>query len=371
MPKIFTDLEYALCIYLTGNLVDPDEGHWTNDSQPHAYLTCGNGSPTFVFWKILLSLLPYYLRLMQSARIYRDTAKTKHIFNGLKYLLQLSVGILATVKQRYVMDAFILTAWFYVSIVATLYSLYWDVIMDWGLGHLRAEHPFLRSSDTLYFPPYVYYVAIVLDAFFRLGWAIYISPGNMVLQQHFILLLGCVELVRRFLWSIFRVEWEYVCLLSEEAVQQRRAKRLNALLDHSQQQSRGHISQSVDSFFIRHDSDPEMGTEDSGAEDMSNSQLPSQESGLGNYNEEMVYMELSAADVADDDELDGDVFAAPEEGARHKTAAAPYQASALETIRSSHVHDMDHVDLEDTSSRTVSKLTNTPVVLKPNLKKNT
>jgi hypothetical protein len=44
----------------------------------------------------------------------------------------------------------------------------------------------------------------------RLGWAIYISPAQAYVQQHIILLLGCVELLRRAMWAILRVEWEWI-----------------------------------------------------------------------------------------------------------------------------------------------------------------
>ncbi len=44
----------------------------------------------------------------------------------------------------------------------------------------------------------------------RLGWAILISPEQTYVQQHFILLLGCIELLRRSMWAIFRVEWEWI-----------------------------------------------------------------------------------------------------------------------------------------------------------------
>lgn len=281
MPKVFTDLEYTLCIYITGNVIDPSEVQWTPSSMPHAYQTCGGGSPTFVFFKIALSLIPYYLRLMQSLRSYYDTRKTKHLFNGLKYALSITVGALATAKQKFPDTHYIIYVWFYVSVITTLYSLYWDVFMDWGLGDLKAEHFFLRRSENLAYPPAAYYCAIVIDSVFRLGWAIYISPGNIVLQNHFILLLGCVELLRRFVWSIFRVEWEHFQLISEEAIRQRREQRLHQL--HSRQSYHAH---SAESFFDRHDSDPEI--QDQG-------QLPHQSSNLSDmdaFDNSEVYVEL-------------------------------------------------------------------------------
>ena len=98
--------------------------------------------------------------------------------------------------------------------------------MDWGLGSLSSDYLLLRSTDTLAFEPYIYYSAIIVNIIFRLGWAIYISPDNMVLQQHFMLLLGCVELFRRFIGITLRVEWEFVVINSEIAVATRRLQRI-------------------------------------------------------------------------------------------------------------------------------------------------
>jgi hypothetical protein len=56
----------------------------------------------------------------------------------------------------------------------------------------------------------VYYLAILLDLLLRLGWALVISPEQPYLQQHFVLMLGVLELLRRFMWTVFRVEWEAI-----------------------------------------------------------------------------------------------------------------------------------------------------------------
>ena len=126
MPKVFTDLQYTVCIYLTGNIIDTEEEHWTSsESRPHAYETCGNGSSVFFSFKVVLSLLPYYLRLMQSCRAYRDTGSVRHIFNGFKYLLSLSVAALAVSKQNFAENHYTIYIWLYVSVVTTMYSYYW------------------------------------------------------------------------------------------------------------------------------------------------------------------------------------------------------------------------------------------------------
>ena len=49
MPKIFTDLQYTVCIYVTGNWYAPGTGAavWAVDNgHLHAYGTCGAGTRT-------------------------------------------------------------------------------------------------------------------------------------------------------------------------------------------------------------------------------------------------------------------------------------------------------------------------------------
>jgi hypothetical protein len=60
------------------------------------------------------------------------------------------------------------------------------------------------------FEPKWYVTAIVVDLVARLGWAVYISPSQTVVQQHVSLLLGTVELLRRATWALLRVEWAQI-----------------------------------------------------------------------------------------------------------------------------------------------------------------
>ena len=58
------------------------------------------------------------------------------------------------------------------------------------------------------YPAWTYLAAVLSNAVLRFGWAIYVSPKQTIVAQHTILLLGCAELLRRFVWVLIRVEWE-------------------------------------------------------------------------------------------------------------------------------------------------------------------
>jgi len=75
-------------------------------------------------------------------------------------------------------------------------------------------------------PEHWYVVGISLDLSSRLSWAIYISPGQTVVQAHVTLLLGAIELARRAMWGLFRLEWEQIRRKSVEVHSETRAEPL-------------------------------------------------------------------------------------------------------------------------------------------------
>ena len=98
------------------------------------------------------------------------------------------------------------SCWYATACGSTVFAYIWDLKMDWG-------HPALSPAPApgepaRRYPAWSYNVAACTNAVARLGWAVYISPDQKVVQQHMILLLGCVELMRRAQWAAFRLEWE-------------------------------------------------------------------------------------------------------------------------------------------------------------------
>ena len=66
----------------------------------------------------------------------------------------------------------------------------------------------LRSVRAL--PDEWYAFGIIFDLVARLSWAVYISPGQTVVEANVTLLLGTIELLRRASWGLFRLEWEQI-----------------------------------------------------------------------------------------------------------------------------------------------------------------
>lgn len=94
-----------------------------------------------------------------------------------------------------------------------------------GDGAAEGQHPYawlLRKK--LYFKPKVYFAAMALNLTLRLGWAILISPEQAYVQQNFVLVFGSLELIRRCLWAVFRVEWEHICVSEKRRLEREKQR---------------------------------------------------------------------------------------------------------------------------------------------------
>ena len=96
----------------------------------------------------------------------------------------------------------------WVMLANSLYSFAWDVIMDWGLGHIGARHCGLRPA-LLFGTSWQYYAAIAADFFLRTVWVLkYVEFDHQISYDRFMLLIEVLEVLRRSMWIVFRIEWE-------------------------------------------------------------------------------------------------------------------------------------------------------------------
>jgi hypothetical protein len=107
----------------------------------------------------------------------------------------------------------------WVLLVNSLYSFTWDVVMDWGLGRTDARHCGLRPT-LLLGGSCQYYAAIVADLVLRTVWVLkYVEFDHMISYDKFMLLIEVLEVLRRSMWIVFRVEWECISKNSAQAAQ--------------------------------------------------------------------------------------------------------------------------------------------------------
>lgn len=90
----------------------------------------------------------------------------------------------------------------------------WDIVMDWGLISFNirpSSKALFYFRPRLFYPIYYHLVAAIINLILRFSWMITMyeaaramNPGSLVL------LIEAVEIIRRFIWNIFRVEWEII-----------------------------------------------------------------------------------------------------------------------------------------------------------------
>lgn len=204
MVKTLFDIEYTICYYVTGD--------WLLD----------DGDKCTEINKITLpvvSALPYFWRLLQCLKRYKYNRHPSNLGNAGKYTVACIVVIVGGINgyQNYpgtwTPMRFV---WLGAFIVATMYNFTWDIFMDWDLG--KPKYHFLRKQ-LLYRPHvWVYYYLIFSNLLFRFAWTAYITPTQIyvgIAPQFFATILAVVEILRRFTWSVFRVEREQVANIGD------------------------------------------------------------------------------------------------------------------------------------------------------------
>ena len=236
MPKCFIDLLYATCIYASGEAFVV--GAWQHSSHTfeHELVVCTPKHDAYRVANGMLTVLPFGIRLLQCIRQMHDGRHgegwRQPCANAVKYSTSLLVQALSIGGSR--SSPLTYALWLAASILSTLLAFSWDVLIDWGLGPQplrRAVRRVLTPSAPLggeyegasywlrvvrVFPDSWYVVGIVADFVARLGWAVYISPGQVIVANHVTLLLGTVELMRRAMWALFRLEWEQILRVARQ-----------------------------------------------------------------------------------------------------------------------------------------------------------
>ena len=174
--------------------------HWQNPPQ------CNSSHSRLLGF---FTTLPAIWRALQCLRRYYDSKNwfphlanfAKYMGNILYYMTLSLYRINITPQYRAIFITF--------AAINGIYCSFWDVAFDFSLGNPYAEHPFLRDR-LAYRRVWVYYVAIVADVVLRQQWIFYAIFRNDI--QHaatLSFLIGLAEVLRRGMWSLFRVENEH------------------------------------------------------------------------------------------------------------------------------------------------------------------
>jgi len=202
----------------------------------------------------LMACSPYILRMQQCYLSRRLSTSVSHrraqLLNFFKYATAIpifAVGVTSAIMKKHGREDQILSLAYLLLLarsVNSCYSLFWDLVMDWGLfSPVRRARKLIKAEDSgqmrCFFPTFVYVLAAVLDLVTRFAWIVVLIPslgaiGNRdkmeetteepapnegaveaeVTRTGVTLLFGwslffhVVEVFRRSMWNIVRVEWE-------------------------------------------------------------------------------------------------------------------------------------------------------------------
>lgn len=99
------------------------------------------------------------------------------------------------------------------AIVNSSYTFVWDVLMDWGMLQWDKERACWRLSlreQMIVSPRKALYALLALFNFaLRFLWAMAVF-GAVPTRGHGMFFFEAMEIVRRTVWAVFRIEWEYV-----------------------------------------------------------------------------------------------------------------------------------------------------------------
>ncbi|KAL7549665.1 hypothetical protein ACHAWF_012932, partial [Thalassiosira exigua] len=182
------------------------------------------------------TLSPLWWRFLQNLRQCRDARRRwPHLGNALKYLLAAGVASFGLFDP----GARGRAPWRTCFLLATLYQVWWDVAMDWGLlerdpafqgrdgrGIASRRWPWRLRSRRLYRRRWAYGAIFVVNFCLRFAGMLTLIPpvylsratGMIVdprrdgpeLRLFAGSLLACAEIFRRAIWALLRLEWEVV-----------------------------------------------------------------------------------------------------------------------------------------------------------------
>ncbi|KAG5993863.1 hypothetical protein E4U43_003380 [Claviceps pusilla] len=156
-----------------------------------------------------LTTLPPIWRFFQCLRRYRDTRNVfPHLVNGGKYVMTIMCAVVLSL-YRVNNTRSHLALFIGFSVINSVYVSIWDLFMDFSLLQTGARHRGLRDILALK-RQWPYYFIMIVDPILRFAWIFYaIFTHNTQHSTIVSFLVSFVEILRRAMWALFRVENEH------------------------------------------------------------------------------------------------------------------------------------------------------------------
>lgn len=170
----------------------------------------------------ILSAIPNWLRALQCFRRFLDSGDWfPHVPNGFKYALGAVFFLGLMVYRLNPLNEDVKYAFIVIATINSLVTAAWDIVIDFSLLQSWEKNTFgLRKTlllcksknwETNNYDSWkeksFYYFAIVEDFVLRFSWIVYfIFPKNIQQNAMTSIFMAFMELFRRFVWIIIRIE---------------------------------------------------------------------------------------------------------------------------------------------------------------------
>ena len=181
--------------------------------------------------------VPYFIRARQClvmysvGRIKNEKGRFNHLWNALKYSSSI-FPLCLSAYQKTVSDELEKALEKYLIlllVINSVFSLYWDIVMDWGMMQanpigmtlcgtkpmelLHKGRP-ISWLQTILRPRLRFGLAmsaliLLSDSLLRFSWCLrFVQNGLFASPDAFVLCTQFLEVFRRALWNLLRVDWE-------------------------------------------------------------------------------------------------------------------------------------------------------------------
>eukprot|EP00658_Telonema_sp_P-2_P056134 TRINITY_DN4461_c0_g1_i2.p1 TRINITY_DN4461_c0_g1~~TRINITY_DN4461_c0_g1_i2.p1 ORF type:complete len:399 (-),score=32.81 TRINITY_DN4461_c0_g1_i2:254-1450(-) len=152
----------------------------------------------------IVAMVPFYWRTWQTLLMYRRTKNRAHIVNHFKYWSSLTAMVFEAISASYPDNEAITVLTWITHIFSQLYCFGWDILMDWGWIRGKKREMIFRRK-------WIYVVAGIFDFFARTFFIIVqLKLKKEMGANYAVLLQMMLEILRRAVWSVFRIENENV-----------------------------------------------------------------------------------------------------------------------------------------------------------------
>jgi len=163
--------------------------------------------------------LPFWCRFFQCLAVYRRTGEVKNLWNAAKYSTAFPLAYAGYLLKQPDGGS---RAFFIIAAVCQSSATFaWDVLMDWAVFERRDGgrlcglfDPAAMRHSLIFSPastPTYYSLLVLFDLALRFVWTLAVF-GNAPTRGFGLFAFEAAELLRRTVWALFRVEWEYIHL---------------------------------------------------------------------------------------------------------------------------------------------------------------